>query len=54
MNSKKLKPHESDDLKIMFNSKNMEGDVARTITLTTNDPKNPNKVIVIIAKVIKD
>ena len=54
MNSKKLKPHESDELKIMFNSKNMEGDVARTITLTTNDPKNPNKVIVIIAKVIKE
>ena len=54
MNSKKLKPHESDNLKIKFDSKNMEGDVARTITLTTNDPKNPNKVIVIIAKVIKD
>jgi len=54
MNNKKLKPNESDNLKIIFDSKNMEGDVARTITLTTNDPKNPNKVIVIIAKVIKE
>ncbi len=54
LNSKSLKPHESDKLKIKFDSKNMEGEIARTITLTTNDPKNPNKVIVIIAKVIKE
>jgi len=54
MNNKKLKPNESDLLKIKFDSKNMEGEIARTITLTTNDPKNPNKVIVIIAKVIKE
>ncbi len=54
LNNKSLKPNESDKLKIIFDSKNMEGEIARTITLTTNDPKNPNKVIVIIAKVIKE
>ncbi|MCB0749544.1 MAG: DUF1573 domain-containing protein, partial [Ignavibacteriae bacterium] len=54
MSSKVLKPNEKADLKIDFNTKNLNGQIARTVTLYSNDLKNPTRVITIIANVEKE
>ncbi|MEE9430988.1 MAG: DUF1573 domain-containing protein [Melioribacteraceae bacterium] len=52
MKNKKLKPNEVGELKIKFDSDGLSGQIARTITLKTNDKKYPLRVITIIANVI--
>ena len=54
MSSKVLKPNEKADLKIDFNTKNLNGQIARTVTLYSNDLKNPTRVLTIIANVEKE
>lgn len=54
MSSKKLLPNESDELKIVFDTKNLSGHVARTVTLFSNDPKHPARVLTLIANIEKE
>lgn len=51
MSSKLLKPNETSELKIEFDTKNLSGQIARTITLYTNDPKHPTRVLTLIANI---
>lgn len=51
LSSDNLKPNETSDLKIEFDTKNLSGQIARTITLFTNDPKHPTRVLTLIANI---
>ena len=51
MSEKKLAPNEKSELKIEFNTKNLSGQIARTVTLYSNDPKNPTRVLTLIANI---
>ncbi|MCP5063487.1 MAG: DUF1573 domain-containing protein [Ignavibacteriae bacterium] len=52
MDNKKIKSKESSQLRIEFDSSQLSGQIARTITLETNDSKYPLKVVTLIANVI--
>ncbi|MBK7106194.1 MAG: DUF1573 domain-containing protein [Ignavibacteriae bacterium] len=54
MSNKKLLPNENSELKIEFNTKNLSGQIARTVTLFSNDPKNPSQVLTLIANIEKE
>ncbi len=54
MSTKKLLPNESDKLNIVFDTKNLIGQVARTITLFSNDPEHPTRVLTLIANIEKE
>ncbi|PID59524.1 MAG: hypothetical protein CR986_05675 [Ignavibacteriae bacterium] len=54
MADKNLAPNQSSDLKIEFNSKGLSGQIARTITIYSNDSKHPSRVITLIANIKKD
>jgi hypothetical protein len=51
MSEKKLGPNEKSELKIEFDTKNLSGQIARTVTLFSNDPKNPTRVVTLIANI---
>ena len=51
MSEKNLKPNETGELKIEFDTKNLSGQIARTITLYSNDPKHPTRVLTLIANI---
>jgi hypothetical protein len=51
MSEKKLGPNEKSELKIEFDTKNLSGQIARTVTLYSNDPKNPTRVLTLIANI---
>jgi len=51
LSGNKLKPGESGNLKIEFDTSNRSGQTSRTITLFTNDPKQPNQTIMISADI---
>lgn len=51
MTDKKLGPNEKGELKIEFDTKNLSGQIARTVTLYSNDPKNPTRVLTLIANI---
>jgi len=51
MSSKLLQPNEKGELKIEFDTTNLTGQIARTITLFTNDPKHPTRVFTLIANI---
>lgn len=53
LSSKLLKPNQSGELKIEFDTKNLSGRVARTITLFSNDPKRPASVVTLTANIVK-
>ncbi len=53
MSEKNLKPNETGKLKIEFDTKNLSGQIARTVTLYSNDPKNPTRVLTLIANIEK-
>lgn len=54
MSTKKLLPNESDNLKIVFDTKNLIGQVARTVTLFSDDPEHPTRVLTLIANIEKE
>ena len=54
MSTKKLLPNESDKLKIVFDTKNLNGQVARTVTLFSNDSEHPTRVLTLIANIEKE
>jgi hypothetical protein len=51
LSSKMLKPNEKGKLNIKFDTKNLSGRIARTVSLFSNDPKNPTKVLTLIANI---
>ncbi|MHB1686052.1 MAG: DUF1573 domain-containing protein [Ignavibacteriaceae bacterium] len=50
---KELLPGETAKLRVQFDSAGLNGKVSRVISITTNDPKNPRKVLTILADVTK-
>ena len=49
----RIDPQNSGELKIEFDTSNLSGQIARTITLFTNDPKHPTRVLTLIANIEK-
>ncbi len=54
MGDKTIKPNEKSKLRIKFDTKNLSGQVARTVTLVSNDPENPMRVLTLIANIEKE
>ena len=54
LSSKKLMPNEIGKLKIEFDTNNLFGQVARTVTLFSNDRKNPTRVLTLIVNIDKE
>lgn len=53
VSSKKIEPGKDGTIKIDLDTKNRQGRMSRTITINSNDPEEPNKVITIYADVNK-
>ncbi len=53
ISSKSVKPGEDGTLKVELDTSNRSGKMSRTITVKSNDPKEPNKVLTIFADVQK-
>jgi hypothetical protein len=53
VSNKKINPGKEGTIKIDLDTKNREGRMSRTVTVTSNDPEEPNKVITIYAEVAK-
>jgi hypothetical protein len=51
--SKVLKPKETGSIAVEFNTANRSGKVVRTITVTTDDPESPSKILTITADIAK-
>lgn len=48
-----LKGGESQKIRVTFNSQNMEGNITKKVTITTNDPEVPNTEVLVKANVHK-
>jgi hypothetical protein len=46
-----LKPGEQGTLKVELDTSNRKGKMSRTITINTNDPEDPNKILTVYADV---
>lgn len=53
VSNKQIPPGKEGTLKIDLDTKNREGRMSRTITVSSNDPEEPNKVLTIYAEVSK-
>ena len=53
VSSNSLKPGEEGTLKVELNTKHRTGKMSRTVTVKSNDPKEPNKILTIYALVEK-
>jgi hypothetical protein len=51
INNNKIEPGNDGTIKVDFDSKNRQGKTSRTITVNSNDPEEPNKVITIYAEI---
>ena len=54
ISSKKLEPGKEGTLRVELDTKNREGKINRNITIQSNDPKEPNKALIIFADIIKE
>ena len=54
LSDKKIEPGKEGTIKVEFDTKNRSGEVTRTIAVTSNDPEEPNKILIIKADVEKD
>jgi uncharacterized cupredoxin-like copper-binding protein len=54
ISSKKLDPGKEGTLRVELDTKNREGKINRNITIQSNDPKEPNKALIIFADIIKE
>lgn len=54
LSSDKLKPGESGEIKISFNSKNFNGQIHKVVTIISNDPKTPRKPVEFTGFVIEE
>lgn len=53
VSNENLKPGEEGTIKVEFDTKNRVGKMSKTITVVSNDPLSPNKVLTIYAEVEK-
>lgn len=53
VSSDKLKPGEEGTIKVELDTKHKSGKMSRTVTIKSNDPKEPSKILVIYASVEK-
>lgn len=53
ISSDKIQPGEEGTLNVKLNTKNRSGKVSKTITVNSNDPKSPHKILTVYANVIK-
>ena len=53
LSSKLLQPGESGIIKIELDTANREGKLTRTVTLYSNDPKQPNQTITLFVNIVK-
>ncbi len=51
--SKKILPGDTGELRVQFDSSGKIGNVTRMISVVTNDPKNPRKILTINAEITK-
>jgi hypothetical protein len=51
VSSEVLKPGEQGTLKVELDTSNRKGKMSRTITINTNDPEDPNKILTVYADV---
>lgn len=49
-----IKPGQSGSIKVEFDTKNRSGRNSKTITVVSNDPKEPNKILTIFADIQKN
>ena len=54
VSSEMLEPGEEGTLNVELDTKNRSGKMSRTITITSNDPKDPVKVLTVYANVIRE
>jgi|CZKP01.1.fsa_nt_gi hypothetical protein len=54
ISSKTLKPGEEGTLRVELDTKDREGKMNRNITIQSNDPKEPNKLLLIFADIIRE
>jgi len=54
ISSKILKAGEEGTLRVELDTKDREGKMNRNITIQSNDPKEPNKALIIFADVIRE
>ena len=54
ISSKKLEPGEEGTLRVELDTKDREGKFSRNITIQSNDPKEPNKTLLIFADVTRE
>jgi uncharacterized cupredoxin-like copper-binding protein len=54
ISSKKLEPGKNGTLRVELDTKNREGKLNRNITIQSNDPKEPNKLLLIFADIIRE
>ncbi len=52
--SKKIEPGKEGTIRVEFDTTNRTGEVTRTIAVNSNDPEEPNKILIIKADVQKD
>jgi uncharacterized cupredoxin-like copper-binding protein len=53
LNSSNIKPGQEGTLKVEFDTKNRSGKNSKTVTVQSNDPKDPTKVLTIYADIVK-
>jgi hypothetical protein len=51
VSNKKIGPGEEGTLKVELDTKNRKGKMSRTITITSNDPKQPTKILTVYADI---
>jgi uncharacterized cupredoxin-like copper-binding protein len=53
LNSSNVKPGQEGTIKVEFDTKNRSGKNSKTVTVQSNDPKDPTKVLTIYADIVK-
>lgn len=51
VSNEKIEPGEEGTLKVELDTKNRQGKMSRTITVTSNDPKEPTKILTVYADI---
>ncbi len=54
LSDKKIEPGKEGTIKVEFDTTHRTGEVTRTIAVTSNDPEEPNKILIIKADIQKD
>ncbi|MGE5806325.1 MAG: DUF1573 domain-containing protein, partial [Ignavibacteria bacterium] len=54
VSSKTIEPGNEGTLKVELNTKDRSGKMSRSITISSNDPAEPNKVLLISAEIKKE